>query len=109
MNEPSHPIDDPAQPATGPAVIYRLRLYISGATPRSLRAVRNIKMIGDLYMAGRYDLEVIDVYQKGGLVQGKDIVALPTLIKYDPPPVRRVIGDLSETVRVLRGLGITAT
>ena len=103
MTDPVRPNDDPD---VIPTVIYQLRLYISGATPRSVRAVRNIKRIGEQALAGHYELEVIDVYQQTHLALNQDIIALPTLIKNFPPPVRRIIGDLSDTQLVLQGLGL---
>lgn len=85
---------------------YRLRLYVSGATPRSAQAISNIKAIGDKRLAGRYELEVIDAYQQAELVRKEQIVVLPTLIKSLPGPLRRIIGDLSDEEQVLVGLGI---
>jgi circadian clock protein KaiB len=105
MTDPSWPSDNPSAATAQPTVTYRLRLYISGATSRSVLAVRNIKIIAEQYLDGDYELEVIDVYQQPNLAQHQNIVALPTLIKYSPPPVRRIIGDLSDTQRVLQWLG----
>jgi circadian clock protein KaiB len=85
---------------------YILRLYVTGLTPRSSRAVRNLKAVCDEYLAGRYDLEVIDIYQQPVLARGEQIIAAPTLIKKLPLPVRRIIGDLSDRERVLVGLGL---
>ena len=87
-----------------PAERYILRLYITGLTPRSERAVRNLRAICDEYLAGRYDLEVIDIYQQPLLAKGEQIIAAPTLIKKLPLPVRRIIGDMSNRERVLLGL-----
>ena len=87
---------------------YRLRLYISGATPRSTQAIANIKEIGEKRLHGRYDLEVIDAYQQAELVRDEQIVVLPTLIKHLPLPLRRMVGDLSDEDRVLVGLGLAA-
>ena len=89
-----------------PADRYILRLYITGLTPRSSRAVKNLKTVCDEYLAGRYDLEVIDIYQQPGLARGEQIIAAPTLIKKLPLPVRRIIGDLSDRERVLVGLDL---
>jgi circadian clock protein KaiB len=83
---------------------YILRLYVTGLTPRSERAVRNLRAICDEYLAGRYDLEVIDIYQQPLLAKGEQIIAAPTLIKKLPLPVRRIIGDMSNRERVLLGL-----
>ncbi len=87
--------------------IYTLRLYVTGMTPNSARAISNIKKICDEYLKGRYDLEVIDLYQHPGLAKGEQIIAAPTLIKKLPLPLRRVIGDMSSTDRVLVGLDIS--
>jgi circadian clock protein KaiB len=85
---------------------YRLRLYISGATPRSTQAIANIKALGEKRLAGRYDLEVIDAYQQAALTRDEQIVVLPTLIKSLPGPLRRMVGDLSDEEQVLLGLGL---
>lgn len=88
------------------ATHYCLRLFITGTTPRSARAIRNIRAICEANLTGRYDLEVIDVYQHPELAQPEQIVVTPTLIKKLPLPFRRVIGDLSDNERVLIGLDI---
>ena len=85
---------------------FRLRLYVSGATPRSRRAIENIKAIGETRLAGRYDLEVIDAYQQAELAKEQQIIVLPTLIKSLPGPLRRMVGDLSDEEQVLIGLGL---
>ena len=85
---------------------YVLRLYVTGMTPRSIRAVENVRAICERYLRGRYDLEVIDVYQQPTLAKGEQIVAAPTLIRKLPLPLRRVIGDLSDTDKVLLGLDL---
>jgi circadian clock protein KaiB len=85
---------------------YVLRLYISGLTPRSQMAIKNIKKICEEHLNGRYDLEVIDVYQKPVLAKGEQIIAAPTLIKKLPLPLRRFIGDLSDSERILLGLDL---
>jgi len=85
---------------------YYLRLYIAGTTPRSTQAIKNLKLICETYLKGRYELEVIDVYQSTQEMQPDNIVALPTLIKRLPLPLRRVIGDLSDSEKVLLGLDI---
>ena len=85
---------------------YILRLYVSGMTSRSSRAVDNLKAICDEYLKGRYDLEVIDIYQQPVLTKGEQIVAAPTLIKKLPLPMRRIIGDMSNRDRVLLGLDL---
>lgn len=85
---------------------YRLRLYITGATPQSVRALANIKRICEEYLDGSYRLDVIDLYQQPQLARAAQIVAAPTLVKQAPLPVRRVLGDMSKTERVLAGLGL---
>ena len=85
---------------------YVLRLYVTGMTPRSARAIANIKEICEEHLKGRYDLQVIDIYQQPVLAKGEQIVAVPTLIKKLPPPLRRIIGDLSDLKRVLIGLDL---
>lgn len=87
-------------------VEYVLRLYITGASPNSARAIMNLKEICEKYLKGRYSLEIIDVYQQATLAKKEQIVALPLLIKSDPLPERRLIGDLSDTESVLKGLGL---
>ena len=85
---------------------YVLRLYVSGMTPRSIRAVENVRAICEEHLHGRYDLEVIDIYQQPTLAKGEQIIAAPTLIKKLPLPLRQVIGDMSSTERVLLGLDL---
>ncbi|MGE5428764.1 MAG: circadian clock protein KaiB [Methylococcaceae bacterium] len=85
---------------------YLLRLYVTGSTPQSLRAIENIKKICEQHLKGRYELEVIDLYQKPNLANGEQIIAAPTLIKKLPQPLRRIIGDMSNTERVLVGLDL---
>ena len=85
---------------------YVLRLYVTGMTSRSERAVRNLQGICDEYLKGRYDLEVIDIYQQPVLAKGEQIIAAPTLIKKLPLPMRRIIGDMSNRERVLLGLDL---
>jgi circadian clock protein KaiB len=87
-------------------VDYVLRLFITGATPNSIRAVENIKHICDKHLNGKYSLEIIDVYQDRKMAEKEQIIALPLLIKKAPLPERRLIGDLSDTEKVLKGLGL---
>ncbi len=94
--------------ASQPSERYVLRLYVTGMTPRSTRAIENVRKICEEHLEGRYDLEVIDVYQQPTLLKGEQIVAAPTLIKKLPLPLRRVIGDMSNTERVLLGLDLRA-
>ncbi len=85
---------------------YVLRLYVTGTTPRSLQAIANIKAICEEHLRGRYDLEVIDLYQQPVLAAGEQIIAAPTLIKKLPDPLRRIIGDMTNTEKVLVGLDL---
>ena len=85
---------------------YVLRLYITGMTPRAGRAIENVRAICDEHLDGRYDLEVIDVYQQPVLAKSEQIIAAPTLIKEFPLPARRIIGDMSNRARVLVGLDL---
>ena len=85
---------------------YVFRLYVSGSTLKSALAVENIKRICEQYLKNRYDLEVIDIYQQPDLAREEQIVAVPTLIKLMPLPVRRLIGDLSNLEKVLLGLDL---
>ena len=88
---------------------YVLRLYVTGMTPRSTRAVENVRAICEEHLQGRYDLEVIDIYQQPTLAMREQIVAAPTLVRKLPLPLRRIIGDLSGNERVLLGLDIRPT
>jgi circadian clock protein KaiB len=85
---------------------YVLKLYITGMTPRSLAAVENIRKICEEHLKDRCELEVIDIYQQPILAKGEQIIAAPTLIKKLPLPLRRLIGDMSKTDRVLLGLDL---
>jgi circadian clock protein KaiB len=85
---------------------YVLRLYVTGTTPHSSRAIVNIRKICEEHLHGRYDLEVVDISQKPTLAEGEQIIAAPTLIKKLPLPLRRFIGDMSQTERILVGLDL---
>lgn len=85
---------------------YVLRLYIAGTSARSTRAIDNIKRLCEEHLKRRYELEVIDIYQQPDLAKDHNIVAAPTLIKEVPPPLRRFIGDLSDTEGILVGLDL---
>ena len=85
---------------------YVLRLYVAGQTPKSVHAITNLKKICEENLKGHYELEVIDLYQQPKLAHGEQIIAVPTLIKKLPLPLRRVIGDMSDTERVLVGLDL---
>jgi len=90
----------------GDAKTYVLRLYITGMTPRSTRAIVNIKKICEEHLKGRYELEVIDIYQQPELAKDAQIIAAPTLIKKLPLPLRKLIGDMSNKERILVGLDL---
>lgn len=104
--------DGPAQPEVKTALLkivpgrYILKLYVAGQSPKSVNAIANIKKICEENLQGRYELDVIDLYQQPQLAQGEQIIAVPTLIRKLPPPLRRIIGDMSNTERVLVGLDI---
>lgn len=85
---------------------YVLRLYVSGSTLKSSLAIENIKRVCEQHLKNRYDLEVIDIYQQAKLARDEQIVAVPTLIKRLPLPLRRLIGDMSNRKKVLFGLDL---
>ncbi len=85
---------------------YVLRLYVTGMTPRSMRAIENLEQICSEYLKGRCKIEIIDIYQRPQLMHGEQIIAAPTLIKKLPVPLRRLVGDLSDKERVLFGLDL---
>ena len=93
-------------PVSIAAKTYDLRLYVAGQTPRSLQALSNLKRICDEHLAGRYRVEVIDLLQKPQLAAGDQILAIPTLVRSIPKPARKIIGDLSNTEKVLVGLDV---
>jgi circadian clock protein KaiB len=92
--------DDPADSR------YVLRLYVTGKTPSSLRAIANVKEVCEQYLPGRYQLLVIDIYQQPVLAEEDQILVAPTLVKRAPGPPRKLIGDLSDRDRILKGLGL---
>jgi circadian clock protein KaiB len=85
---------------------YLLRLYVSGMTPNSIRAIENIRKICAEHLEGRYQLEIIDIYQQPIFAKEGQIVAAPTLVKELPPPLRKFIGDMSQTEKILLGLDL---
>ncbi len=87
---------------------YHLRLFVTGATPQSTRAIMNIKEICETHLKGKYNLEIYDLYQQPSLAKKEGIIAVPTLIKRSPLPPKRLVGDLSSQQRVLLGLGLPA-
>lgn len=85
---------------------YILKLYISGNTPRAAKAIINIRTLCEIHLNGRYDLEVVDICQNPAIAEVEQIIATPTLIRKMPLPLRRFIGDMSQTERILLGLDI---
>jgi circadian clock protein KaiB len=91
------------------ARLWQLRLYVAGQTPKSLTAFGNLKRICESHLKGRYRIEVIDLSERPQLSKGDQILAIPTLVRKLPQPVRKIIGDLSDTERVLVGLDLRVT
>ena len=85
---------------------YVLKLYVTGMTPRSMKAITNIREICEEHLKGRYELEIIDIFQQPVLAKGEQIIAAPTLIKKLPLPLRRFIGDMSDDEKILIGLDL---
>ena len=96
----------PRQPAPRKPEIWKLRLYVAGQTPKSIRAFANLKVLCEEHLKGRYRIEVIDLMENPQPARGDQIVAVPTLIRKLPEPVRKIIGDLSDSVRVLVGVDV---
>ena len=92
---------DPRKP-----VVWNLRLYVAGQTPKSIRAIANLKVLCEEYLKGRYRIEVIDLRENPHLARGDQIVAIPTLVRRLPLPLRTTIGDLSDSVKLLVGLDL---
>lgn len=84
--------------------IWYLRLYVAGQSPKSLRAFANLKDLCERHLAGRYEIEIVDLVEDPSLARADDILAIPTLVRFLPVPLRKIIGDLSNTERVLVGL-----
>lgn len=101
MSDAAETAFDPAKPG-----YYNLRLYVAGHTPKSVAAIANLKSICEEHLAGMYTIEVIDLLSKPQLAAGDQILAVPTLVRRLPPPIKRIIGNLSNTERVLVGLDI---
>ncbi len=93
-------------PAPPKRLVYSMKLYVTGATPRSSRAISNLRRLCEQYLAGQYELEVIDVYQQPDLARAGQIIAVPTLVKTLPSPLRKFIGDMSNIQSLLAGLEI---
>jgi circadian clock protein KaiB len=96
----------PKTERTKTAAAYILRLYVAGQTPRSLQALSNLKRICEEHLAGAYEVVVIDLLKKPQLAAGDQILAIPTLVRTVPKPARKILGDLSNTEKVLVGLDI---
>lgn len=92
-----------------PRKLWELRLYVAGQTPKSLLAFANLKKICEQHLAGQYRIEVIDLVENPHLAKGDQIFAIPTLVRQLPPPLKKIIGDLSNTERVIVGLDIRPT
>ena len=91
---------------TAPSAEWQLRLYVAGQTPKSVAALDNLKRLCESHLAGRYEIEVIDLLVNPTLAAGDQILAVPTLVRKFPEPIRKIIGDLSNEVRVLVGLDV---
>jgi circadian clock protein KaiB len=96
----------PRQPDHRKPQVWKLRLYVAGQTPKSIRAFANLKALCEEHLKGRYQIEVIDLMENPQLARGDQIVAIPTLVRNLPQPVRKLIGDLSDSVRALVGLDL---
>ena len=83
-----------------------LRLFVTGMTPRSTRAINAVRNLCEQRLKDRFELEIVDVYQQPAMIQDEQVFATPTLIKYQPAPLRRIIGDMSDTNRLCFGLGL---
>jgi circadian clock protein KaiB len=91
---------------SAPSELWDLRLYVAGATPRAITALENLKKIREEHLAGKYSIEVIDLLKNPKLASGDQILAVPTLVRKLPEPVRKIIGDLSDTERVMVDLDL---
>jgi len=89
--------------------VYKLKLYVTGSSPRSAKAVSNVRAICEEHLPGRYDLEVVDLYQRPELARQEQVMAAPTLVRELPEPIRRVVGDMSNEDKVLYSLNIERT
>ena len=102
--ELTHP--ERSRPAEDAEASYSLRLYVAGQTPKSVLALDNLRRICDEYLAGRYEIEIIDLLENPQLARGDQILAVPTLVRRLPEPIKKIIGDLSNVERVLVGLDL---
>ena len=99
----------PAQKRAPSPAVWKLRLYIAGHTPNSLSAIANLKRICEERLQGRYRIEIIDLLEKPQLARGDQIIAVPTLVRRLPPPIKKIIGNLSTAERALVGLDLRTT
>jgi circadian clock protein KaiB len=100
------PLSENVPMPSSAAQAYQLRLYVAGQTPKSVLAFRNLKQICEEHLQGRYEIEMIDLLQNPQLARGDQILAVPTLVRRLPEPIKKIIGDLSNTERVLVGLDL---
>ena len=100
------PTDKTTGPDQSPYKVWQLRLYVAGQTPKCLAALANLKKICEEHLAGEYEIEIIDLLERPQLASGDQISAIPTLVRKLPQPIRKIIGDLSNTERVLVGLDL---
>lgn len=103
MNEEGDALQEWGNPAEQK---FSLRLFVAGASPVSIRAISNLRIILEEYLSDRYDLEIIDIHQQPLLVKAENIYAVPLLIKKLPAPSKRLVGDMSDSSKVLKGLGL---
>jgi circadian clock protein KaiB len=106
MTSDDPPLDGPVVDADGDPGYYFLRLYVAGHTSKSVTALNNLRRVCETHLLGRYEIEVIDLLQNPRLAAGDQILAIPTLVRRLPAPLKRIIGDLSNTEKVLVGLDI---
>jgi circadian clock protein KaiB len=106
MNATFQPPSPPLIPEPEKEAVWELRLYVAGQTPKCLTAFENLKKICEEYLAGQYRIEVIDLLEQPQLARGDKILAIPTVVRKLPVPIRKLIGDLSNTERVLVGLDL---
>jgi len=97
---------NPRIPTPRKPTVWKLRLFVAGESPKSIRAIANLKVLCEEHLKGRYQIEVIDLLEHPHLARGDQIVAIPTLVIKLPPPVRKIVGDLSHTDRVLVGMAL---
>ena len=102
------PVRVKSAPAGSSACAWNLRLYVAGRTPRSVTAFENLKRICEEHLKGQYEIEIIDLIEQPQLAKGDQILAIPTLVRRLPAPIKKLIGDLSNTERVLVGLDLRA-